>query len=431
MHLKPWMAVGIALAALAAALLAATESGDKFPYIPYDHPAIQYPKAPPNDPITRLQHRMDKGEVKLAFDPKLGYLPSLLKNLGINTDSQMLVFSKTSFQAPKISPRRPRALYFSDDAAVGFVPDGDVMELTGLDPQQGIIFYTLDREKTDKPEFQRRTGECLNCHLIPGTLQVPGLLVTSVIPRTDGTPRFPAAAVIVDSRTPLDQRWGGWYVTGTSGNLQHRGNAVAPDPSQPSVLDLRNNTNLTSLTGRIDSNTYLEPSSDLVALMTLEHQTMMTSLLTRLNWETRVAAQDGKLDQFRDRLDFLTDQLVAYMLFANEAKMYEPIAGVSTFTKTFAAKGPRDKQGRSLRDFDLHTRLFRYPLSYMVYDAAFDGLPAVAKDEVYRKLYAVLSGSDSSAKSARLTQADRSAILEILLDTKPDLPRYWRKADGK
>jgi len=423
--------VGITLATLTAALWAATDSGDKFPYIPYDHPAIQYPKAPPNDPVARLQHRMDKGEIKLAFDPKLGYLPSLLKNLGINTDSQMLVFSKTSFQAPKITPRRPRALYFTDDAAVGFVPDGDVMELTGLDPQQGIIFYTLDREKTDKPEFQRRTGECLNCHLIPGTLQVPGLLVTSVIPRPDGTPRFPAAAVIVDSHTPLDQRWGGWYVTGTSGNLQHRGNAVAPDPSQPSVLDLHNNTNLTSLTGRIDPNTYLEPSSDLVALMTLEHQTMMTSLLTRLNWEARIATQDGKLDQFHDRLDFLTDQVVAYMLFANEAKIYEPIAGVSTFTKTFAAKGPRDKQGRSLRDFDLHTRLFRYPLSYMVYDAAFDDLPAVAKDVVYRKLYAALSGSDSSAKSARLSPADRSAILEILLDTKPDLPRYWRKGDGK
>jgi hypothetical protein len=420
----------VVLASAAVCAWAAHDDSFDFPYIPYDHPAIQYPTRAPDDAVARLQQKMDSGQVKLEFDAKWGYLPSLLAHLGIKTDSQMLVFSKTSFQGPKISPKKPRALYFNDNVAVGFVPEGDLMEFAALDPKQGIVFYTLDREKTDQPSFLRRTDQCISCHLIPGTLNVPGLLATSVIPGPDGSPRFPAAAVIVDSRTPLDRRWGGWYVTGTSGGLQHRGNAVAPNPEQPDALDLRGTQNLTSLAGRVDTSPYLASTSDLVALMTLEHQTRVTDLITRLGWETRIAINEGKVQEFRDRLDFLTGELAAYMLFANEARMIEPMAGVSTFTKTFPERGPRDKQGRSLRDFDLKTRLFRYPLSYMIYDPAFDALPAVAKEQVYQKLFNALTGKDSNEKWARLSAQDRRAILEIVRDTKPDLPDYWRSLDA-
>ncbi|MGP0074437.1 MAG: hypothetical protein ACLPWF_21185 [Bryobacteraceae bacterium] len=414
----------------AAALWAAHDDAIDYPYIPYDHAAIQYPTQATDDAIARLQQKMDSGAVKLDFDAKFGYLPSLLKQLGIHIDSQMLVFSKTSFQGPKISPKKPRALYFNDNVAVGFVPEGDVMEFAATDPKQGVVFYTLDREKTNQPSFTRRTDQCIACHLIPATLNVPGLLATSVIPAPDGSPRFAAAAVIVDSRTPLDQRWGGWYVTGTSGGLQHRGNAMAPNPDQPDALDLRGTQNLTSLPTRVDAASYLAPTSDIVALMTLEHQTRVTDLLTRLGWETRIAMAEGKLKESRDRLDFLANELVAYMLFADEARMRDPIAGVSTFTKTFPERGPRDKQGRSLRDFDLQTRLFRYPLSYMIYDPAFDALPEAAKEQVYRKLFDVLTGQDTSERYARLSEQDRRAILEILRDTKPDLPGYWRAENG-
>jgi hypothetical protein len=161
--------------------------------------------------------------------------------------------------------------------------------------------------------------------------------------------------------------------------------------------------------------------------MTLEHQTRVTDLLTRLGWETRIAIADGKLKESQDRLDFVTSELVSYMLFADEARMHDPMTGVSTFTKTFAARGPHDKQGRSLRDFDLQTRLFRYPLSYMIYDPAFDALPDVAKEQVYRKLFDVLTGKDTSQKYARLSADDRLAVLEILRDTKPGLPAYWHE----
>jgi hypothetical protein len=419
-------AVALMVAALAVqAVGAAHDDAYDYPYIPLDHPAIQYGSVSTEDPVAKLEKQLEAGTAKLDYSAKDGYLPSLLKHLGINPDSQMLVFSKTSFQAPKISPRKPRALYFNDSAAVGFVPDGDVMELISIDPRQGVMFYTLDRDKTDKPSFLRRSDQCVSCHLIPNTLNVPGLMVTSVIPSSDGSPRFPGAAVVVDSRTPLDERWGGWYVTGTSGSLVHRGNAIAPHPDQPSVLDTEGKQNLTSLAGRVDTSGYLEGSSDLIALMTLEHQTRIVNLLTRLGWETRIAIQEGKLEASRERIDFVAGELVSYMLFANEARILEPIAGVSTFTETFPERGPRDKQGRSLRDFDLKTRLFRYPLSYMIYSPSFDALPEAAKAQVYRRIYDVLIGKDESPAFKRLSAEDRRAILEIVRETKPGLPTYW------
>jgi hypothetical protein len=416
-----------AAAVVAVLAFAAHDDAFDFPYIPLDHAAIDYDKRPLDDAISRLQERLDKGEVKLAYEANHGgYLGSLLKALQVNVDSQLLVFSKTSFQATKISPKAPRALYFNDDVEVGFVHGGDVMEFIAFDRKQGVNFYTLDVEKEARPSFVHRNEECLACHLIPGTLNVPGLVISSVIPTPQGSPRFPGAGVIVDSRTPIGDRWGGWYVTGNTGTLLHRGNAVAPYPDRPDMLDLHNTQNLTSLNGRFDSAGYLAPGSDIVALMTLEHQTRMTNLITRIAWEIRAGEESGEKSQ--ERLDFVTKEFVSYMLFAGEAKIYEPIEGVSTFTKTFAERGPHDRQGRSLRDFDLHKRLFRYPLSYMIYSPAFDSLPNIAKERIYRRLYEVLAGNDQSKAFDFVTAEDRRAILEILRDTKPDLPAYWKTA---
>lgn len=411
---------------LAVLALAAHDDAYDFPYISLDHAAIEYADRSPDDPVARLQERIDKGEVKLDYEPNHGgYLRSLLKAFQMSVDSQMLVFSKTSFQTRKISPKQPRALYFNDSVALGFVHSGDVMEIAAFDRKQGVNFYTIDVEKSAAPSFVRRNDECLACHLIPGTLNVPGLVVSSVIATPQGSPRFPGAGLIVDSRTPMGDRWGGWYVTGTTGTLQHRGNAVAPYPDRPDLLDLRNTQNLTTLSGRFDTGSYLVPTSDIVALMTLEHQTRMTNLITRIGWEVRVAEQEGKLQESASRLDFVTGELVSYMLFVGEAKIYEPITGVSSFTDTFPKRGPRDKQGRSLRDFDLHQRLFRFPLSYMIYSEAFDSLPDIAKQRIYRRLYDVLSGNDRGNSFDSLGTEDRQAILEILRDTKPDLPAYW------
>jgi hypothetical protein len=207
--------------------------------------------------------------------------------------------------------------------------------------------------------------------------------------------------------------------------MTHMGNAVGHDPARPQLLDTQNTQNLTSLDKKFDTSKYLLPSSDIVALMTLEHQTRMTNLITRIGWDTRIAQHDGKLDE--PRLNGEIEEMVMYMLFADERQIREPIAGVSTFTKTFPERGPRDHQGRSLRDFDLKTRLFRYPLSYMIYSAAFDAMPDLVRERVYQRLYDVLNGKDQSEKYARLNPEDRKAILEIVRDTKPNLPAYWKQ----
>jgi hypothetical protein len=406
-----------AAALLTTAWMVAAYDSPDLVMLPIDHPAIQYSEGPVTDPVARLDKKLAEGTAKLeSRSDGLGYLPSLLKNLGVNADSQIMVFSKTSFQAAKISPRAPRALFFSDDVMVGSVQQGDVLELAALDPKQGFIFYTLDIH-SDPPRLDRR-DTCLQCHQGPATLGVPGIMVGSVYPDSSGMPASRMGNPVTDHRTSFEDRWGGWYVTGTHGGMHHRGNAVARDRAHPDLLETRGTQNLTSLAGKIDPGNYISQTSDIVALMTLEHQTRMTNLMIRAGWDARVGETA--------RLDPDVEALVSYMLFADEAKLYDSIEGVSTFTKTFAERGPRDRQGRSLRDFDLKTRMFRYPLSYMIYSDAFNAMPEIVRDRVYQRLYDVLAGKDTSPKFARLSGDDRTAILAILRDTKKDLPAYWR-----
>ncbi|MBZ5579758.1 MAG: hypothetical protein LAP40_24645 [Acidobacteriia bacterium] len=394
-------------------------------YVPLDHPAIRYAQAP-NDPVARLEKRLESGQAKLDFAANgWGYLPSVLQQLGINADSQILVFSKTSIQLPHISPRTPRALYFNDEVAVGYVQNGDVLELTSLDPKQGVILYTLDTEKSASPEFTRR-DDCLKCHQGPVTLGVPGILISSVHPRSSEAGDGHGSAYETDQRIEIKDRWGGWYVTGTHGAQTHLGNNPAlMDPLQPGGPAGPGALNLTSLAGLFDTSRYLAPTSDIVALLTIEHQVRMTNLMIRIGWDARIAQHDNTLGTVRPQLDSEIEEMVGYMLYADEAPLGDTVAGVSTFTKTFAARGPRDRKGRSLRDFDLHTRLFRYPLSYLIYSAAFDGMPDLVKERVYQRLYDVLSGKDQSKPFARLSAADRAAVLEIVRETKPNLPAYW------
>jgi hypothetical protein len=369
-----------------------------------------------NDPIANLGRRIERGDVKLEYSSDgWGYLRSLLKNLDVNIDSQVLVFSKTSFQLTKISPKTPRALFFNDSVAVGSVQDGKVFELIASDPVQGLIYYTLDTAKAETPRFERRFSECLNCH---GPAN--GMVVSSVYPQADGTP-FVTGTFFegIDHRTPLENRWGGWYVSGTHGSIHHMGNAIAPDPDRPFDLQQDGTQNLTDLSSKFDTTKYLTGTSDIVALMTLEHQAHMTNFIISVNQQFRRASTAGTLESSKASLNRAVDQMVDYMLFVDEAPLRDPVKGVSTFTATFPERGPHDSHGRSLRDFDLQKRLFRYPLSYMIYSEIFESMPAPARDRIYQRLDEVLSGKDQSPKYGHLSAGDRRAIVEILRDTKP------------
>jgi hypothetical protein len=429
--------VPFALFLLAAGAISGSIGSDN---LPLDDDSIRYTSGPVDDPVNALQQRVDKGEVKLAYNGSMGYLRSVLKALDVSTTSQILVFSKTSFQAPLIGPPTPRALYFKDNVAIGFVRTGDVLEFAALDSKQGVHFYTLNQEQAEHPKFERRGDTCLQCHQAGATLGIPGLMVRSVFPDRDGMPILSAGSgFITDHRSPLKERWGGWYVTGTTGDQVHMGNAVMPgatgDPTPPPT----GSQNVTDLKPFLDPAAYLTPHSDIVALMTLEHQTQMENLIIRVGWETRLAMVQNLAmnrafhepeDQIREstahRVDAGIKELLSYMFFNGETVLTSPIKGTSGFAEEFEKLGPKDSKGRSLRDFDLKTRMFRYPCSFLVYSKAFDSMPQLVKDRLYKRMWEVLTERDESPQFAHLSAADRRAILEILLDTKKDLPAYWR-----
>jgi len=385
-----------------------------------DHSAISYSTGATADPVSALDRKLESGATTLKYDEATGYLRSVLEALGVPVESQMLVFSQTSFQASQIRMHNPRAVYFTDSVAVGYVRGGHILEVAAQDPRQGVVFYELPQSAVTPPRF-RRNNDCLACHLSWETLGVPGLMVQSVYPLKDENSYVNGFTTVHGS--PLEQRWGGWWVTGDPGGAKHIGNVSVmyndkgsrlPNPTRP----------LASLDGLFDLKGYLAPYSDVVALLVMAHQTNMTNLITRTGWEARLAAAAPSQDATARMIEAARD-LVDYMLFVDEAPLAGPVKGGSGFAESFTAKGPKDGQGRSLRDLDLRRRLFRYPCSYMIYTPAFDNLPPAAKNAVYSRLWEVLSGRENQPRYKGLTLQDRQAIVSILRNTKRDLPDYF------
>jgi hypothetical protein len=378
------------------------------------HPAIGYP-GEANDAVARLNRKLQSGEARLEFEEGTGYLKGLLAALDIPIESQVAVFSGTSLQARIINARNPRTIFFNDSTAVGWMAGG-LIEVASLDPKQGANFYLLPQQTTPPLRQLARDTRCLACHYSTSTLGVPGFLVRSIPSLPNGMIMPWLGNYTTDHRSPLAERWGGWYVTGRGG--RHLGNAPITDRSLQDVRIDDANLNVTSLTGRFDAQRYLSPHSDIVALLVFDHQMRMMNLLTRLGWEARILEDEGGNGA---ALNDVVSETVDYMLFVDEAVL-EGARGTSGFAERFGALGPRDHKGRSLRDLDLQHRLFRYPCSYMIYSEAFDALPQTARNAVYSRLLEVLSGEDTSAKYTHLSPSDRLAILEILRETKKGLP---------
>jgi hypothetical protein len=421
---------GLILATVAALPCAASDDFEKEP--------IRYSQATPNNRVSRLQDRINAGQLHAAYDQRMGYLPWLLEQLEVACSSQVLVFSKTSLQRNRIAPKTPRAIYFSDDVYVGYCRHGPVMEISAVDPKLGTAFYTVEQEAGDKPVFTRQGDTCLLCHASSQTRGMPGHLVRSTYPDASGLPILSAGTYRVDQTSPLERRWGGWYVTGTHGKMTHLGNLFVRDRRPPEQVENLAGLNLTSLKDRFDTSAYLSPHSDIVALMVLEHQAEMHNLIARAGIQTRLALYeedelnrelrrpaDYQSETAKRRIKSACDPLVKYMLCCNEAPLTDAIAGTSSFAQEFVQRGPRDSQGRSLRDLDLRTRLFKYPCSYLIYSDAFAALPTEAKDYTLRRLHDVLSGRAYSRDFDHLTSEDCRAIREILVATKRDLPSYW------
>lgn len=388
-----------------------------------------------SDPVADLQARIEAGTAKLAYEPNQGFLRSVLRELKVPASSQMLVFSKTSLQTAFISSRTPRAIYFNDQVYVGWIKNAPNIEIASIDPKRGPMFYTLANEPGPRASFARQTDECLQCHEGMMTKHVPGLAFRSVYAGADGMPRLASGSFVTSYTSPFKERWGGWYVTGTHGSQRHMGNAFATGDERNSVLNLDSGANVTSLRPKFDVGSMLTPHSDIVALMVAEHQMEIQNLITKAGFLTRNALRDEAifapkgllpgthLDSTDSRIDHACEPLIKAMLCIDEPKLTALVTGTSSFAADYGASAPKDGQGRSLSQLDLKTRLLRYPCSAMIYSAAFKGLPADARAQIYHRLAEVLTGKGGTPGYTQLAAEDCQAVREILGDTIPEFAR--------
>ena len=345
---------------LLALLFASTQLQAQFVY-DTEYPEIGYGKVAPQDSFSqRMQALAADGKVLEFEGDGSGFLKSLLAALDIDPSSQVLVFSKTSLKQRFITPEVPRSLFFNDDVYVGFVPGSRTLEVGAMDPQLGPVFFDFSQEIEANPRFKQETSRCLRCHdsysMTGGG--VPRFMLTSVIAGADGNLVSHELSELTDTSTPIDHRWGGWYVTGTHGTLQHRGNLIITDVAMLANLDLSATGNRTTLDDLVDLKIYPGKTSDIVALLVLEHQVELQNRLTRLNFESRkLLASNGEIDAAT--LDTLIQPVLVSLFMAQEAPLSDAVKGTSGFTEYFAGKGPKDSQGRSLREFDLKTRTFK------------------------------------------------------------------------
>jgi hypothetical protein len=405
--------------------------------LPYDteYPLMHYERTPTHNAIARLQERLAAGSVKLTYAAPRGYLDSLLAALAIDPSSQSLVYSKTSLQTGSISAATPRALYFDTDTYVGFVQGSGNLELGTMDSELGQVFYTLPNRDNSAAQLQRETLTCLACHdtyeMMGGG--VPRFLLMSSYVSIHGDQLTHEDNILTTDETPLDSRWGGWYVTGQTGKQVHVGNILVKDVQELVKLDSVRRGNIDTLEGLFDTRPYLSDKSDVVALLVLQHQVTVQNLLTRANFETRKAlAAVGQKPaampkKIREALQGDLDDLAKAMMFGDAAPYSDTIRGNSGFDAWFQKQGIRDSQGRSLRELDLKTRLLRYPLSYLVYTASFDDLPDYARDYVFSRFALVLRGRETSATYAFMSDSDRRDTLAILASTKPAFAQYLAK----
>lgn len=401
----------------------------------FEQAPVSYSDTAPSNAVTRLAAAVASGEFDTAGLSDRQFLDAMLAYFNLPRESQVLVFSKTSLQHARIHPQTPRAIYFNQDVYLGWVQGGD-LEVAVQDPALGMVFYQVHPPRTGRPEFVRNP-ECLNCHATSRTLNLPGVLVRSVFPDELGHAIGSAGSFLVQHETPIPHRWGGWYVTGQHGDLPHMGNRTAREVAYgQAVFEEKPFANLKDCSGMFPVDPYPVATSDIVALMILEHQVHMHNLLNQAALETRLALHRERImdDLFQESterfsettlriLEDQAEQVLGYLLFQKEAPLPEDgIEGDRAFVEAFRAGDPVDNQGRGLRDLQLLDRLFKYRCSYMIHSQAFAQLPDPVRDRVLEKLFEVLSAAQAPEGYTHLSDLERRRILDIVRQTVPRLP---------
>ena len=402
----------------------------------YELPPINYSRAQPRDVVSRLRAEIASGALKLEGTDR-EVVQTLLRRLHISPASQLLVFSKTSFQNNRISPGHPRALYYTDDCYIGWVPGG-LVEVAAIDPQLGPVFYSLDpRAPAEKHpvEFSRQ-NDCLRCHGGQFVPNIPGVFARSVYADENGEPLYRQGTEVVDYRTPFVERWGGWYVTGIHGNTLHRGNVLARENGEKLVFDPAPGANVTNLSAFFSTGDYLTNSSDIVSLLVFEHQTAMQNALTRagincrhmLDYQKRLQEElkepatddEPSYDSVRSVFDHAAAEVVDSLLFKDEATLPDSLAGSPAFQNAFAADARRARDGSSLKDLLLSDHLFKTRCSYLIYSESFLSLPRPLKQRIVARLAKALDADHPDPRYDYIHRSERRRIAAILRETHPD-----------
>lgn len=384
----------------------------------FELPPLEYSRKATSEEVEALREKWSReGAANLAGK---ALLREVLAELNVPESSQVLVFSKTSLQNGLISRRNPRALYFSDDVYVGWVPGG-MIELIVESGKHGPVFYTVEANpKANAPTITRATSDCLSCHAGGRTGGVPGVLVRSVHVGEDSFPIFRHGTETVDDRTPLERRWGGWYVTGGEGVL-HLGNQLASKVKGLVPMAVTIDT----VGEDVPPGRYLRDTSSAVALMVLEHQCRVHNVITEAKMRFRRSAhvedllQEGELGGspsriLQDRVRVASAKIVDALLFKGEAPLPGEGLGVKgEFAQEFQDRGPKIGKRKSLRRLRMYERMFRYRCSYMIYSRAFDTLPKVLKEAVFVKLRAAVSEEGLEGYDY-LTAREKRAISQLL-----------------
>lgn len=406
-------------------LLTALASFSAHAQLRYDteYPVIGYGEQQADNRFTRLMQKLTAEGRALQYDAAgRGYLDSLLQALDIDPSSQMLVWSKTSLKQRFINPENPRSLFFNDDVYVGFVPGSSSLEVGVMDAVLGPVFYDFYQNPEADKAFKFETTRCLRCHdsysLSGGG--VPRFLLSSVLAGSDGNVVSHEMSEITDTATPLRRRWGGWYVTGTHGEQETMANYIVRNVATLTSLDLKSNANRTSLAEYVNLDAYARATSDIVALLVLEHQVEVQNRITRLNFESRTLLADNS-ELGSDELDTLLRPLLDSLFMAHEAPLTDTIVGSSGYKEYFEQQGPADSQGQTLRQFDLATRTFHYPLSYLIYSDAIRALADPVRNRLFAQIKAVLNNSADSVPYPHINADMRSSIRAILQATYPEV----------
>ncbi|MBL9113777.1 MAG: hypothetical protein JNJ83_02145 [Verrucomicrobiaceae bacterium] len=375
--------------------------------VPFGESPHDYWKRKPEDAVTQVVEKLREGKLDLNLTDEKGFLLALLKELNIPVSSQLLVYSATSLQGGLIKATNPRALYFNEETYIGYVPGGR-LELSSIDPEMGPVFQILSRTQGGPPRVER-TDRCMNCHAGNAMRRLPGFFTESVIPSAAGGSLDGFRRNLVGHTVPLEERFGGWHVTGPHEKQFPLANLLGRSDGSK-IVHIKNPPG-----SQFDWSPYPVQTSDLLAHLVHEHQLEFHNLVTLAVYRAREKVDTGEING-------IARDMVRYLLFANEAKL--PSGGVKpdgTFMQDFLSAKKAAPDGTSLRDFDLRSRLFKHRCSYMIYTPGFQALPSVIKDRVYAGLRSALSDR-GLPEFNYISPVERKQIRTILKATLPGLP---------